>query len=398
MKISKYVNISIFIILFVSIFLFVPNKVEAVATTRTVCPNPVGACSPSDPSFVGADGIVAAITASTDGDTVSIKNGTYSGFTTPAVDGGKYYFIKVTKNLIITGESTAGTILSGAVGTKGTMFLIDNTAASTISNLTITGGQADCPASPCSDGNGIEINGTGTETLSLTNLKIYMNVAGVGIFSGGSSKINVTNNTIYSNANGIWVSTTSNLIMSGTTIYSNTEGVVIYNNATSTIVSSTIRQNTSDGIRLADNAVVTLTNNNIYSNAGVGLEIQDSAHVNGTGNTIYSNTYVTTASGVYCTGTAVLGTWTNNNVWNNTTANYGSTPPELCTDKTGTNGNISVDPQSLLSTSSSSSVSLLPETALGEDSFLKIFISFLAICIGIIFLSRHFATISKEDN
>jgi len=394
-KISKYLNISIFIILFVSVFLLSPYKVEAVATTRTVCPDPVGSCSPSDPSFVGADGIVAAITASSNGDTVSIKNGTYSGFTTPYLQSGKYYFINLTKNITITGESTTGTILSGAVGNNGSMFLIDNTAASTISNLTITGGVDDCGSDPCSEGNGIEINGTGTETLSLTNLKIYGN-AGVGIFSGGSSKVNVTNNTISSNGNGIWVSVTSNQLISGTTIYENVEGIVIYNNATSTITSSTIRQNTSDGIRVVDNAVVTLTSNNIYSNAGVGLEIEDSGNVTGTGNSIYSNTYATTASGIYCTDTAVLGTWTNNNVWNNTGGNYGSVPPELCPNKTGTNGNISVDPQSLLSTSSSSS--LLPETALREDSFLKIFISFLAICLGIIFLSRHFATISKEDN
>ncbi len=394
MKISKYLNISIFVILFVSVFLFVPGKVEAVPTTRTVCPNPVGSCTPTDPSFVGADGIVAAITASSNGDTVSIKNGTYSGFTTPYLQSGKYSFINLTKNITITGESTTGTILSGAVGNNGSMFLIDNTAASTISNLTITGGVDDCGSDPCSEGNGIEINGTGTETLSLTNLKIYGN-AGVGIFSGGSSKINVANNTIYSNATGIWVSVSSNLTMSGTTIYSNTEGVVIYNDSTATISSSTIRQNTADGIRVIDNAVVTLTSNNIYSNAGVGLEIKESGHVNGTGNSVYSNTYATTASGIYCTDTAALDTWTNNNVWNNTGGNYGSVPPELCPNKTGTNGNISVDPQSLLSSSSSS---LLPETALREDSFLKIFISFLAICLGIIFLSRHFATISKEDN
>lgn len=394
MKISKYLNISIFVILFVSGLLFVPGKVEAVPTTRTVCPNPVGSCSPSDPSFVGADGIVAAITASTDGDTVSIKNGTYSGFTTPYLQSGKYFFINLTKNITITGESTAGTILSGAVGNNGSMFLINNTAASTISNLTITGGVNDCGSDPCSKGNGIEINGTGTETLSLTNLKIYGN-AGVGIFSGGSSKVNVTNNTIYSNGNGIWVSVTSNQLISGTTIYENFEGIVIYNNATATISSSTIRQNTDDAIRVANNAVIVMNNNNIYSNAGIGLQLHDSSQVTGTGNSIYSNTYATTASGVYCTDTAVLGTWTNNNVWNNTGGNYGSIPPELCPNKTGTNGNISVDPQSLLSSSSSS---LLPETALREDSFLKIFISFLAICIGIIFLSRHFATISKEDN
>jgi len=393
----KYQNKILILLILLFGLLFLPSNVEAVATTRTVCPNPVGACSPSDPSFVGADGIVAAITASSNGDTVSIKNGTYSGFTTPYLQSGKYYFINLTKNITITGESTTGTILSGAVGSNGSMLLIDNTAASTISNLTITGGVDDCGSDPCSEGNGIEINGTGTETLSLTNLKIYGN-AGIGIFSGGSSKINVTNNTIYSNLDGMWISTSSNLIMSGTTIYGNREGVVIYNDATSTITSSTIRQNTSDGIRVADNAVVTLTSNNIYSNAGVGLEITDSGHVNGTGNSIYSNTYATTASGVYCLNTAVLGTWTNNNVWNNTTANYGSIPPELCPNKTGINGNISVDPQSLLSSSSSSTVSLLPETALGEDSFLKIFISFLAICLGVIFLSRHFATISKEDN
>ncbi len=397
MKISKYLNVSIFVILFLSVFLFYPHKAEAVATTRTVCPDPVGSCSPSDPAFVGADGIVAAITASSNGDTVSIKNGTYSGFTTPVVDGGKYYFIKLTKNITVTGESTAGTILSGAVGNNGSMFLIDNTAASTISNLTVTGGVDDCGSDPCSEGNGIEINGTGSETLSLTNLMVHGN-AGVGIFSGYTSKINVSNNTIYSNADGLWISLSSNLIMTDTTIYGNTDGLVIYNDATVNISTSTIRQNTSEGIRVVNNAVVTLTGNNIYSNAGVGLEIEDSAHVNGTGNSIYSNTYVTTASGVYCTGTAVLGTWTNNNVWNNTTANYGSIPPELCPDKTGINGNISVDPQSLLSSSSSSTVSLLPETALGNDSFLKIFISFLAICLGIIFLSKHFATISKEDN
>lgn len=403
MKITKHLNISIFVILFVSVFLFVPGKVEAVATTRTVCPNPVGDCSPSDPSYVGAAGIILAITASSNGDTVSIKNGTYSGF---AIDqqGDYNYFIVLTKNLTITGESTNGTILSGAGANKASMFLVNNTGDSSISNLTISGLQViTCPATPCSDGIGIEVEQTGSATLSLSNLKIIgdgdINIDDTGIWSYGSSKVTIANSSIYSSNSGVYVSQTSNLNISSSTIYNNVDGITYLGNSTGTISSTNVRNNTADGVTIRGSAVVVVNNNVIYSNTNVGLRLWETSQTTGTGNTIYSNLYTGHASGVFCSQSAVLGTWTNNNVWNNANGNYGSDPVGLCTDKTGTNGNISVDPQSLLSSStSSSSMSLLPETSLGEDSFLKIFISFLAICLGIIFLSRHFATITKEDN
>jgi len=394
----KYSNKILIILILLFGLLFLPSNVEAVPTTRTVCPNPVGSCSPSDPSFVGADGIVAAITASSNGDTVSIKNGTYSGFAINQ-QGNYNYFIVLTKNLIITGESTNGTILSGAGANKASMFLINNTGNSTISNLSITGSQViTCPATPCSYGVGIEIQATGSETLSLANLKIFSNEASA-VWPYGSSKVSISNSTIYSNVNnGVYISGTSNLNITNTTVYDNSTGIRYGENSTGTISGSTIRNNTSNGIFIEEKSVVVVNNNLIYSNAHVGLRLYETSQTSGTGNTIYSNLYTGHASGVYCSESAVLGTWTNNNVWNNANGNYGSDPVGLCTDKTGTNGNISVDPQSLLSSSSSSSVSLLPETALGDNSFLKIFISFLAICIGIIFLSRHFATISKEDN
>ena len=395
-KISKYLNISIFILLFISAFLLLPNKVEAVPTTRTVCPDPVGSCSPSDPSYVGAPGIILAITASSDGDTVSIKNGTYSGFTT-VVDSTFKYFIILSKNITITGESATDTILSGAGTDKGTMFLIDNTSNSLISNLSVTGAQKDCPGTPCSAGHGIEVYTTGSGTLNVLNVNIYSN-ADTGIWSWFDGKVSVSTNKIYSNKFGVYAQGTSIFNISSSSVYTNEDGITYYDSATGTIANNTVRNNTADGVTVRGSAIVAVNNNLIYSNTAVGLRLWETSNTTGAGNTIYSNLYTGHASGVYCTQTAVLGTWTNNNVWNNANGNYGSSPVELCPDKTGANGNISVDPQSLLSSSSSSSISLLPETSLGKDSFIPIFISFLSICLGIIFLSRHFATISKEDN
>ncbi len=185
----------------------------------------------------------------------------------------------------------------------------------------------------------------------------------------------------------------SNLNIATTTIYNNAIGIWYYDNSTGTVSNSTIRNNTSDAIMVDDSSVVVVNNNLIYSNASVGLRLWETSHTSGTGNTIYSNLYTGHASGVYCSQSAVLGTWTNNNVWNNANGNYGSDPVGLCTDKTGSNGNISVDPQSLLNPAPT-----LPDTAIGDNSLLKIILSFIAICIGIIFLSRHFDTIRKEDN
>jgi len=368
-KISKYLNISIFVLLLVSLFLVIPIKVEAVATTRTVCPDPVGDCSPSDPLFKGAGGIILAIAASADGDTVSIKNGTYSGFTQD-VDGTGKYFIILTKNISITGESTSGTILSGAGTDKGTMLLIKNTGDSSISNLSITGGQKDCPGTPCSNGSGILVSNTGTGYLTLTNLKVYDNPS-TGIWVYGNSKVNITNSTIFSNSYGI----------------------AFDENSLANITNNTIRNNTLDGVSIDGTVVAVVNNNQIYSNTNVGLRLWTTSQTTGTGNTIHSNLYIGHASGVFCSESAVLGTWANNNVWNNANGNYGSDPVGLCTDKTGSNGNISVDPQSLLNPAPT-----LPDTAMGDNSFLKIILSFLAICIGITFLSRHFDTIRKEDN
>lgn len=354
--------------------LLFPSRVEAVATTRTVCPDPVGDCSPSDPTFKGAAGILLAIDASADGDIVSIKNGTYTDFA-QSVDGTSKYYIILTKNITITGESSTGTILRGDGVNKGTVFLIKNTGNSTISNLSITEAKKDCPATPCSDGDGIDVSATGSGIATLTNLKIYSN-ADTGIWSYNSSKVNITNSTIYSNDYGIFIA----------------------GNTTATISNNTVRNNRADAVSSGDTSTSTVNNNLIYSNTNVGLRLWDTSQTTGTGNTIYSNLYTGHASGVFCSQSAVLGTWTNNNVWNNANGNYGSNPVELCPDKTGTNGNISVDPQSLLSTSSTSSSPTLPDTALGENSFLKIILSFIVICFGIIFLSRHFDTISKEDN
>lgn len=391
MKISKYLNISIFVFLFVFVLIIHPNSVEAVATTRTVCPDPVGSCSPSDPLFKGAGGIILAIAASVDGDTVSIKNGTYSGFVL-ADNGISKYFILLNKNLTITGESTSDTIISGTGVNKGSIFLVDNTAASTISNLSITGGQLDCPGTPCSYGLGVEVKGTGSETLSLTNLRIFGNE--YGIWSYGSSKVSISNNTINSNVkNGVYISATSNLNMSNSLVYDNLTGIRYGENSSGIVSGSTIRNNTGNGVFVEENSVVSVNNNLIYSNAHVGLRLYETSQTTGTGNTIYSNLYTGHASGVFCSESAVLGTWTNNNVWNNANGNYGSDPVGLCTDKTGTNGNISIDPQSLLNPAP-----ILPDTAIAENSLFKVILSFIAIFVGMTFLSRHFATISKEDN
>lgn len=412
MKISKYINISIFAILFVSVFLFVPQNVEAVATTRTVCPDPVGSCSPSDPSFVGASGVAAAITASVDGDTVSIKNGTYSGFTKFTVSDYDY-LVNLNKNVNIVGESKTGTILSGAGTDKGTILLIRTTANVSISNLTLSTTDYTCPGTPCSYGNGIEVNST-AGTVSISNINITgterqaiwnggtsvttlnscdLSVNYGGLYTSDTSALTVSNCNIYGNINyGAFVSENSNLVISNSTIYNNVDGIWYFDNSTGTVSSSVIRNNTSDGVTVDDASIIAVNNNQIYSNANVGLRLFKTSQTTGTGNTIYSNLYTGHASGVFCSESAVLGTWTNNNVWNNANGNYGSDPVGLCTDKTGTNGNISVDPQSLISSSTSSSPTL-PDTALGNDSFLKIFIAFLAICLGIIFLSRHFALI-----
>ena len=127
-----------------------------------------------------------------------------------------------------------------------------------------------------------------------------------GIFLRSSSNNTLTNNTIYSNTEGIYLfSSSNNNTITNNTAYLNAQGIYLYtlcNN--NTLTNNTAYSNTNNGIYLRSSSNNTLTNNTITSNAQ-GVYLRSSSN-----NTIYNN-YFNNTNNVQDDGT---------NIWNTTPA------------------------------------------------------------------------------
>lgn len=182
-----------------------------------------------------------AINQASSGDLIELAPGTYTENVT------------VSQNVTIQGDFLSGATVNG--NNTGPVFVINSMITATLSNLTITNGNA---GSASNEGGGIQNNGG---TLTVTGCTINGNTAGSsspaggGIFNGTSSTLTVINSTIQGN----------------TAIGGDGGGVA--NQASATFVNATISGNGANaggGIANTVTGTLNLTNTIIAGSTGGG--------------------------------------------------------------------------------------------------------------------------------
>ena len=140
--------------------------------------------------------------------------------------------------MVVDGPGAAAVTISGGGGVE--VFLAETGAVTTLSGLTISGGNSQ------TNGGGILVEYDGT--LTITNSTFAGNTAtsGGGIYNNGS--LTVSGSTIEGNTGGA-ISNNGSLTVSGSTIEGNTGGG-ISNNGSFTVTGTTIEGNTGSGISM----------------------------------------------------------------------------------------------------------------------------------------------------
>lgn len=258
-----------------------PLRVQAAVfnVTKTADTND-GVCN-ADCSL--REAIVAANALITGPHTINVPAGTY---TLTIVGAGEEDAatgdLDINENITITGASAATTIING--GGIDRVFDIDPYDISptvTLQNLTITGGSVSGP------GGGAYVNSSGCPIVTLTNIAITGNTAGLGggVANDGCGSLTIISSTINGNTavsgdgggiNSAYALTLTNVTVSGNATI-NGDGAGIYTNSfgnTTTITNSTISGNiagTGGGGIFAGNGTMTVTGSTISGNiAGTG--------------------------------------------------------------------------------------------------------------------------------
>lgn len=163
----------------------------------------------------------------------------------------------------------------------------------------------------------IDINGS--NNISIFNTDVQSSAG--AIEAGSSDGIHVLNNKIHNSQNAIAMINVSGVEIIGNLINSNNQSAISIQDINSlnvnhnTIINNTLETPSLHAVHLYGNVTggINFTNNIIAANTGIGV-----GH----------------------SSTNIAATFQNNDVWNNDSRNYIG-----FTDQTGTNGNISADPQ-----------------------------------------------------
>ncbi len=233
-------------------------------------------------SIIKAFDIQGAINSANPGDTINIPDGTYTeSIDVPATLSG----------IIILGQSRDGTIVTNTSG-SGFVISADNVSIKSLTvkgyttgrgldflgGGTVTKGLVD---NVIADGNGdgIAIDSVTASDFKIQNSKIINNnYSPSGIYISDSSNIQITNNQITGNSNGVdLVGTTSNITLSGNTFGSNSLYDIFNNtsinqtatgNTWGTFDGSVIKGRIYDKLDDATLGLVTFDNTNPTVNAG----------------------------------------------------------------------------------------------------------------------------------
>jgi parallel beta-helix repeat protein len=261
-------------------------SVGCAADTYTVCPG--GGCNYTS--------IQDAINASQPGDTIIVRDGTY----TENVE------VNVANLTLRSENGSAFTTVLAAVNTSD-VFLV------TANSVTITGFTVRNATDLAS---GIHLYSVHHCTISGNNASGNYH----GIYLSSSSNNNMlTSNTANSNNNyGIWLwSSSNNNLTSNTANSNNYSGIYLYASSNNTLTGNNASNNSNRGIHLQYSSNNTLTANTVTSNNNYGIYLYSSSN----NNNLTSNTASNNSHGIYLYSSSNNNTLTANTVTSNN--NYG---------------------------------------------------------------------------
>jgi hypothetical protein len=326
--------------------------------------------------------IPQAINQAQNGDTILVSPGTYVGnftfqgkaITVASTDGPSVTILDAQNvssgPLFLNGEGPQSvlsgfTITNGFSGGEGAGVFISG-ASPTIQNNIITGNHG------CE---GIGITADNSSAIIKNNVITNNTPAGCWGLGGGGIKISgagnaqilnntITGNTVWGHGGGIEINGTTLVTIQGNTIQNNSAntnnggGISVENGSQANIVNNLITSNTGflgSGIYL----ISTFGNQNVLVNNTIAFNVLPQGFANGqevwmsgfqTG-TQFANNVVVDGTGSGAVGCDPSFPSTPNFVANDVLSTQPTTPPQPapsfsgCQDPTGTNGNISADPQ-----------------------------------------------------
>jgi len=201
--------------------------------------------------------IQAAIDASSEGDTVFVKSGTYNES------------VSVDHPISLIGEDPATTTIIGDYRLNGTVVLIRH------NNVSITGFTVQPSA--------YSFSRKGVHLLHVSYCSVVGNIIlenGYGVWLYGSSENNITRNTINgpgSRSSGIYVKDSPNNWISNNIVTDNYSGISIVQSDGNTIFNNTIINNSDGGLVIGSNG--NNISHNIVSNHSTGITLAGSNNV-----------------------------------------------------------------------------------------------------------------------
>jgi len=225
-----------------------------------------------------------AVDNATSGDTIIVRDGTY----TENIDVNK-------DHLTIRSENGTDSTVVQAASSNDHVFNVTadwvNITGFTVENAT-----------------GLFVRGVYLDTVSHCNISsnnATNNYYGIYLF--GSTNTTLTNNTASNNECGIYLHHSTNNSLSNNTANSNMgDGIVLWSSSDNTLVSNSASNNTEYGVYLMDSTNTTLTNNTA-SNNEYGIVMSSSSN----NNTLTHNTVSNNGDGIY------LYSSSNNIIYNN---------------------------------------------------------------------------------
>ena len=230
--------------------------------------------------------IQAAVDFAAEGDTICVKNGTYTEN------------VLVDKRLSLRGE---GAVTVNAVSSGEHVF---NVAVDyvNISGFSVTGATGGWNAGICLNavnrcnisGNNASNNRNGIYLKSSSNCTLRSNTAsgnGRGIYLDSSGNNNIMNNTVDSNNYGIYLYSSSSNNITGNVASGNGDGIRFMHSRHNNITCNIVSDNNYYGIYLShsNNTHNIITGNTANSNGGYGIRLSSSSSNNITGNTASGN-------------------------------------------------------------------------------------------------------------
>ena len=210
--------------------------------------------------------IQAAVNASSPGDTIIVRDGTYN----------ENVKVNIASLTIQSQNGTANCIVSASNPSDHVFYV-------TASYVNITG--LTVRNATGADSAGIYLNIVDHCNISANNVTNNFN----GIYLEWSDNNTITSNTAYNNWEGIFLEYSSNNNLTSNTAKNNYYGIYLESSSNNNLTSNTAYNNTQAGIYLYSSSNDTLTGNNVTLN-GDGIYMNNTRNLLLEGNTVMNNT------------------------------------------------------------------------------------------------------------